>query len=225
MVMMANAQSLSNTVWTYTQRMYGEEKLTKVTSLFVFTSETEVIWLFETPLNYMFPVGIGAYDAQKHVITFSYAKPAHKRISLYYDKEDITFEFLVRQNDATLKLNNDDDFLKRFYNGGEVCNLLKEKYTLQPNSNLLGTSWGYNVDGERGFVYFKSKYEVLMEGEPHLYVSFGNNVFIKTGDNLADENLAGAANGNEMIFHIDGLNVFGDEDWYQEYQITMKKIE
>lgn len=222
--MMAEAQSLSNTVWSYTQRMYGYEKLSEVTSLFVFTSQTDVIWLFETPRNYMFPVGIGTYDAQKRTIVFSHANPVHKRISLY-GVETIKFEFSVGQNnEANLKLSNGDDFLKRFYNNGERCNLSKERYALQPNSNLIGTSWGYRIEGESGFIYFKSKYEVLIEGEPHLYVSFGNNVFIKSGDNLSDENLAGEISENEIVVRRDGLNVFGDEEKYQ-YQITMRKIE
>lgn len=221
---MANAQSLSNTVWTYTQRMYGWETQV-VTSFFVFTSQTEVIWLFETPSNYMFPVGIGTYDSQKHTIVFSHTNPLHKRISLYYGEETIKFEFSVNMNnEAHLRLINDDEYIKHFYNDGEVCNLSKEKYILQPNSNLSGTSWGYDIGGERGFIYFKSRYEVLIEGEPHLYVCFGNNVFIKSGDNLSDENLVGVAeNGNEMFFIRDGLDVLGDEEY--QYQITMKRIE
>ena len=224
-IMMVNAQSLSNTVWSYTQRMYGWEKNQVVTSFFVFTSQTEVIWLFETPRNYMFPVGVGAYNSQNHTIVFSHTILVHKRISLYYGDETIKFEFSVGpNNDASLRLSNDDKYLKPFYNDGGLCNLTKEKYTIQPNSNLIGTSWGYDIEGERGFIYFKSKYEVLIDGEPHLYVSFGNNVFIKSGDNLSDENLVGSVNGNEMIVHRDGLDVFGDEEEYQ-YQITMKKIE
>ena len=224
-IMMANAQTLSNTVWTYTQRMYGWEKISVVTSLFVFTSPTEVIWLFETSRNYMFPVGVGTYDAQKHTIVFTHANPSHKRISLYYGKETIKFEFSINQNnEAAIRLCNDDEFLKPFYNNGDRCNLVKEKYSLQPNSGLVGTSWRYQIEEESGFIYFKSKYEVLIEGEPHLYVSFGNNVFIKSGDNLSDENLAGTINGNEMIVRRDGLGVFGDEEEYQ-YQIPLKRIE
>lgn len=225
--LISNAQSLNNTVWAYTQRMYGLEKTQEITSFFVFTSQTEVIWLFETPRNYMFPVGIGSYDAQRHTITFSYTNPLHKRISLYYGDNTIEFEFSVNQNqnnEARLKLCNEDYFLKRFYDDGAVCRLSKEKYVLQPNPNLTGTSWRYDIDGERGFVYFKSKYEVLIEGEPHLYVSFGNNVFIKSGDNISDENLVGNVNDNKLFLRQDGLDVFGGENKYQML-ITMKKVE
>lgn len=222
-ITISNAQSLSNTVWTYTQRIYGLEETQKITSCFVFTSQTEVIWLFETPHNYVFPVGIGSYDEQRQTITFSHTKPYHKTISIYYQDTTIKFEFIVHpNNEADLRLCNEDEVLKLFYNDGGMCNLSKEKYTLQPNSNLVETCWGYNTDGESGFIYFKSKYEVLLNGKSHLYVSFGNNVFIKSGDNLNNENMVGSVNGNKIYLHRDGLDVHSSENIYQ---ITLEKIE
>ena len=220
-----NAQSLSNSVWTYTQRLYGNEKTPTVTSYFIFTSQTEVIWLFETPRKYLFPVGIGVYDAKKHSIIFSHTNPLHKRISLYYRNNTIKFEFIIcSENTATIKLYDDNNLLKDFYNDGAICNLLKEKYTIQPNPQFVGTSWKCNIDGEKGFIYFKSKYDVLIGGESHLYVSIGNNVFIKAGDNLSDENFAGHATGNQIFLYQDGLDVLGNEERYKT-QIILKRIE
>lgn len=225
--MLSKAQSLSNTVWTYTQRTYGNEKLQKVTSLFVFTSQTEVIWLLETPRNYMFPVGIGKYDAQKHAFTFSHTKLAHKRISLYYGEKDIEFDFRINQNNnATLRLTEwNDACLPSFYNDGTTCNLSKEKYTLQPNPNFIGTSWKCDIENQTFHLYFKSKYEVLIDGESHLYVSFGNNMFIKTGDNLRNENLVGIAiNDNRLFLRPDGLGVLDNDERYQK-EFELKRLE
>ncbi|MDE5561532.1 MAG: hypothetical protein K2J00_07035 [Bacteroidaceae bacterium] len=50
-------------------------------------------------------------------------------------------------------------------------------------------------------------------------------MFIKTGDNLRNENVTGfAVNGNRLFLMRDGLDVMESEERYQE-QIEFKKIE
>ena len=92
------------------------------------------------------------------------------------------------------------------YNDGQQFKLSKEKYSLIPNSKLVGTSWRYTFgDIEKGTIYFKSVNEVLIDGKMRPYVCLGNTVSIKSGDNLEDENLVGTYNSESIELCRDGI--------------------
>jgi hypothetical protein len=189
-----NAQTLDGTTWSYTERVYGDEKVSEVTTYFAFTSPTKVIWYFGTPDNFVFPVGFGSYDAKNSVITFSHTNPLHKKISLYYGDNTIVFDFRIVNGQAMMNCKDKKNAAK-FFNDGQPFKLNKEKYSLKPNSKLVGTSWRYTYrDSEKSTIYFKSVNEVLLDGEMHPYVCVGNSVSIKSGDNLRSENLTGIYN-------------------------------
>jgi hypothetical protein len=197
---------LNETTWSYSERMYGMPGVEEVTSYFAFVTPTKVIWLFGTPNNNVFPVGIGTHDAKNGTITFPASYPPHKQIMLYDDDNTIIFSFHVSNGQATMVCKDKES--DRFFNDGQPFKLNKEKYSLKPNHKLVGTSWGVPQDdghGYKGTLYFKSEYEVMINGKTHLYVCLGNSVSIKTGDNLDDENLVGIYNSQSLELYREGI--------------------
>ncbi|MDR1056196.1 MAG: hypothetical protein LBL90_10365 [Prevotellaceae bacterium] len=192
----ANAQTLDGTTWSYAERVYGDSKISEVTTYFAFTSPTSVIWYFGAPDNFVFPVGFGSYDAKNSVITFSHTNPLHKKISLYYGDNTIVFGFRIVNGQAPMTCKNEK--IMRRFTGEQPFKLNREKYSLKPNSKLAGTNWRYNIDNNnKGTLYFKSANEALIDGEIHPYVCLGNSVSIKSGDNLG-ENMLGIYNSESI---------------------------
>jgi hypothetical protein len=117
-----------------------------------------------------------------------------------------------------------NDEVVEFFNDGQPFKLNKEKYSLSPNSKLVGTSWRvYNDDGYAITLYFKSEYEVLFNGETCLYTCLGNNVAIKSGDDIHSENLIGTYNSQNIKLCRDGIGRKASEDYFG--CLTMKRIE
>ncbi|MDR2065264.1 MAG: hypothetical protein LBP85_06125 [Prevotellaceae bacterium] len=208
----ANAQTLTGTTWSYTERVYGVDDVSEITAYFAFTSPTKVIWYFSTPSNFVFPVGFGTYDAKNGTITFSHTNPLNKKIVLYDDDNTIVFDFHIVNSQATMTCR-----IKKFtaylfngvtadiFNDGQPFKLNKEKYSLLPNSKLVETSWYYIYKETRKItVYFKSENEVLINGEMCPYVCLGNSVSIKAGDNL-DENITGFYNSEGFDLCREGI--------------------
>ena len=223
----AFSQSLTGATYSYTERVFTEEGSVDVTSYFTFTSETDVVWLFETPRENVFPVGYGKYSKEYNTIFFSHLEKVHEKISIYYAETDIKFTFDPTSLVARLLINHDHshDYLNRFYNQGNVFRLTKEKVSLVPNKNLVGTSWGiYDANNDvAGTLYFKTWNEVLINGETHLYVCVGNLLAIKSGDNLNDENLVGIyyPGARTIICKRDGLD---KEEWNNDLSISFEIV-
>ena len=219
----AFSQSLTGTTYSYTERVFTEEGSVDVTSYFTFTSETDVVWLFETPRENVFPVGYGKYSKEYNTIFFSHLEKVHEKISIYYAETDIKFAFDPTSLVARLLIN--DDFLNRFYNQGNIFRLTKEKVSLVPNKNLVGTSWGiYDANNNVAkTLYFKTWNEVLINGETHLYVCVGNLLAIKSGDNLTDENVVGIYHPGARTISCkrDGLS---KAEWLDDLSISFEIV-
>lgn len=167
------AQSLSGTTWSYSERLFGVPNVSEVTSYFTFTSSTEVIWLFQTPDNHVFPIApIGTYNAATHKIVFK------------VEGTTITFDF-IPQSSQQAKMTCYCEEINHLYNSGNSFIVNKERLSLQPNTSLVGTSWqtswmveqyGKEPYPQYEYMYFKSKHEVLVGGHSWFYVCIGNNV-------------------------------------------------
>ncbi|MDR0830256.1 MAG: hypothetical protein LBN95_09145 [Prevotellaceae bacterium] len=219
-----NAQTLDGTTWSYTERIYGREDVSQVTSYFAFTSPTKVIWYLGTPKNFVFPVGFGTYDANNGTITFSHTNPLHKNIYFYSENGEntIIFNFRIESGQATMRFRCKDTELNDFFNDGQPFKANKEKYSLKPNSKLVGTWWSYTYrDNEKGTMYFKSVNEVIIDGRLSPYVCIGNSISIKSGDNIEDENLTGIYNSEGFELCRDGILDLSD---YHSC-ITIEKIQ
>lgn len=191
--------------WSYTEHSsFGD-----VTTYFVFTSKTEVTWLFGTPFGNFFPVGFGKYNASTGDVTFSSSNKLHNKISLYYGVQAIVFHIDRIKRTARCKYED----INRFYNSGNEFSIAREKRKLMPSKKLVGSKWK-TEDGEYE-IYFKTVNEALLrytpapEGDsrPMAYVCIGNMIAIKSGDNIDDENLIGnIVNGNEATICREGLS-------------------
>lgn len=188
--------------WSYTEHTSGGN----VSTFFVFTSKTDVVWLFGTPFGNYFPVGFGKYNSATNNITFSASHKLHKPITLYYSGEDIVFNINRSKKTAIYKAG--EKWLDRFYNDGNKFTITKESRKLAPNRKLVGSTWKSSDEDE---VYFKTWNEAVLKmgGEEVTvaYVCIGNMIAIKGGDNIDDENSIGTIqNGNEVTLCREGLN-------------------
>lgn len=207
-----NIEIMERTTWTYTEHVsYGDVSY-DVKTYFIFTSQTDVVWLFGTPKGNMFPVGFGIYNPSTGNLTFSASDKLHKKISLYYADNTIIFKFDPSSGKTRLYIN--DDELSDFYNNGRDFYMTKAGYTLTPKDDLVGTFWKVGEGDETFIVYFKSWNEAVIHGEseePCAYVYIDDMVSIKSGDNMSDENLIGRyRGGNEMPLCREGLDPYGD---------------
>jgi len=206
---------IAGTTWSYTETLSDERtgESINVTTHFVFTSPSDVIWLFGTPNGHVFPVGFGKYNSSTGEIKFSSSEKLHKNISLYYGEYDFDIVFLIDFENETAKLKSsgdetNDNFLKQFYNKGMWFLLSKNKYSFEPNGNMVGSRWEYNTSDGKAVFNFKTWNEVVIIEDRVIsvpYCCFGNMVCIKSGDNLVDENLIGFFYGNELTLRREGL--------------------
>lgn len=192
--------------WSYTKHVSGGS----ISTFYVFTSKTDVVWLFGTPFGNYFPVGFGKYNPSTNNVTFSASHKLHKYISLYYSGEDIVFN--IDRDKKTAMLKSREKSLGQLYNEGNRFAITKENFKLTPNSKLVGSTWIYKFEDENYEVYFKTWNEVVLRGGEDgesscAYVCIDNMIAIKSGDNIDDENLIGTIkNGNEVTLFREGLN-------------------
>ena len=220
----SQATPAAGSVWSYTQHLFLKTGNLDVKTYFVFKSSNEVLWLYGTPKEHMFPMGYGNFDPATKKMSFSSTYPLHKKIAAYYGHSDpIVFDFDASA--MTAKLNTDGPdwqgtsdgnwILKSFYNDGLSFSLTKENYTMNVKEDLVGTRWlSQNEYGDTYFT-FKAWNEVVveemeengLEKKSCLYVLLNNMVSIKLGDG-EDENTIGIYYGdNEMTLCQDGLGI------------------
>lgn len=209
------AQSLNGCTYRYTERVFGNNRMSEVTSYFSFTSSTEVIWLFETPDKYLFPIAIGNYNIKEHSIVFSNTHPLNKNTMLLDNNMSITFDFIIQSGtQAKMAYKGDVETIKSLYNNGNSFIASKERYSLLPNTKMVSTNWqthwmveqyGKEPYPQYEYMYFQSKYEVLVGGKSYLYVCIGDMV------SLASISLTSTiigiydAKNNTISFHKDGI--------------------
>ncbi len=220
-----HAQSLEGTTWSYTERVFGEDEVKTITSYFVFTTSTEVLWLFETPSNNVLPAGIGRYDAQRGNIVFDY-KNITRNFRGGLDEESIVFGFKATGTQGIMVCSKSDFWPS--YNNGEPFTVQKERYHFRPDANLVGTWWKCEeVDGkpatsrtENYTLCFKSKYELLINGETVMYISFGNTLFFVTKSQLRGIIGHVSDDGKTIRCDVDGV-LFSPES-QREYNGIMR---
>lgn len=192
--------------WSYTKHTSDGS----VSTFFVFTSNTDVVWLFGTPFGNYFPVGFGKYNSSTNNVTFSASHKLHTPIALYYSGEDIIFNIDRIKKIGIHKAGK--KWLDRFYNEGDWFTITKENFKLAPSRKLVGSTWKtIDEEKEKDEVYFKTWNEVMLKfGEEErtmAYVCIGDMIAIKSGDTIDDENLIGIIqNGNEVTLCREGLN-------------------
>ena len=207
-----NIEDMEGLTWSYTEHVSHGDRSYDVKTYFIFTSQTDVVWLLGTPKGNMFPVGFGTYNPSTGNLTFSSSDKLHEKISLYYADNTIIFKFDPSSGRARLYIN--DDYLSDFYNDGKDFYMTKLGYTLTPKNDLVGTFWKMGDGDETYIVYFKSWNEAILHGESEescAYVYIDDMVSIKSGDNITDENLIGRfRGGNEMPLCREGIDPYGD---------------
>lgn len=204
--------------WSYTEHTSDGNAST----FFVFTSKTDVVWLFGTPFGNYFPVGFGKYNPSTNNITFSASHKLHKPIALYYSGEDIVFK--IDRSKKTAIHRAGKKWLDRFYNDGKKFTITRENRKLTPNKKLVGSTWKGSCKDDEYEVYFKTWNEAVIRGVEEVYtvayVCIGNMIAIKSGDNIDDENLIGIIqNWNEVTCCREGLN----PKKHGDYCITLYK--
>ena len=201
------AQILTPSTYSYTQKVYGEEKLDEITSVFIFTGGSEVIWCLETHDNFVYPIGFGTYNKAKATITFSATHSLNKKLAIYDGGNSIEKKKKNTKGNIQLSTNNDNGTLNAIL--GDASNgitLTKEKFNLKPSKELVGKGYRYDRnDGRRITLYFRSENEVVIDGVTRGYVCVGNTVGIITGDNPLSEANVCKIIGDTLEMHRSGV--------------------
>ena len=200
-------QILTPSTYSYTQKVYGEEKLDEITSVFIFTGGSEVIWCLETHDNFVYPIGFGTYNKTNATITFSATHSLNKKLAIYDGGNSIVFKVKNTKGNIQLSTNNDNGTLNAIL--GDASNgitLTKEKFNLKPSKELVGKGYRYDRnDGRRITLYFRSENEVVIDGVTRGYVCVGNTVGIITGDNPLSEANVCKIIGDTLEMHRSGV--------------------
>ena len=221
---------MSGMTWYYTDETIYNADGDYTTNYFVFTSNTNVIWLMGSgsidsldsiPCR-MFPVGFGEYDSSTGDLSFCATDTLHQAISLYYGVEDaIVFNIDLKKKTAMLK--TESKWLKPLFNEGNPFLLTKANFALIPCDALEGSRWRFQFGNKRAFVSFNSWNEAVIEDdeaeELHAYVCFDSLVAIKCGDNMEDENLVGYYNGSDEMMLLKG-GITGWGSYEKAFRIT-----
>ena len=209
-----NAQSLEGTTWSYTERVFGDSEIKTITTYFVFTTPTEVLWMFETPSNNIMPVAVGRYNSQSGRIVFPYNNIT---TPLRTEGNDVLFTIKVSGNRGEIvcdAVNEDYYWPERYYGSGKPCPIVKEKFHFTPNSELVGSWWKCDEiedkptdENTENYTFcFRSKYEVLINGGKYIYICMNDKVFVVTNSKI--RGLVGriAGDKNVMFCGMDGTH-------------------
>lgn len=196
----SHAQINMPVTYKYTKKIFGEPSCEQIISYFIFNSADDVIWCLESSDGYIFPIAFGSYNASKHNMVF------RKSISSFgaFTGGDITFSVFEKNGRLEISTNRDD--VACLLDDSGPSRLNKCDYILTPSGKLVGSSWkfeDYNTN-EKVVLYFKSKTEVLLDGEPRGYILIGNTVGILSGDNPAKEAIVGECYERKLNVHRSG---------------------
>lgn len=202
-----------NKCYSYDQLITEGNESVIVKSFFVFRTPEDVVWLMGTPCGNFFPVGFGKYNSETDMVAFQSSDLLHQEIALYRGLNDVTF--LLNRDNHTAQLMTDDRYLKLFYNNGNTFSLTDNGYWTFDES-FVGSRWEAQTEYGKIQLYFASWNEVVVTDDYRsttvAYISAGEYVAIKSGDNLDDENLIGTVEGTIMILCRDGIFVPSDYD-------------
>lgn len=196
----SHAQITMPATYKYTKRVFGEPSCEQITSYFIFNSANDVIWCLESSDGYIFPIAFGSCNFSSHNMVFNQSISS---FSAFYDGP---IRFSIYEKNGGLEICTNNEYIEFMFDDNGTALLRKCDYTLSSSKNLVGSSWkfeDYNTK-EKIVLYFKSKTEVLLDGEPHGYILIGNTVGILSGDNPAKEALVGKYYDRKMNIHRSG---------------------
>lgn len=207
MTFVVQAQISFPSTYKYTKKIFGDERCNQIVSYFIFDSPSKIIWCFESYDGYIFPIAMGAYNSAQQTLVFT---KQYSTWSAFYMDDKITFKIQTDRNNNII-MNSDEEFSFFFDDNGRST-LIKCDYVLTPSNKLVGSSWKfeetYDNNGEmiteKLIFYFRSTNEVLLDGEPHIYILIGNTIGILSGDNPEKEALVGKWYDKEMEIHRSG---------------------
>ena len=171
-----------------------------------------------TPQNSLFPIGFGKRleDVDDRVYEFEIKNENYQQF-VAFRYETGAAQFLNGKKICGLwKEYRDYDYYCLFFNDGDEFPLTKETDKIIPSNRLVGSSWEMYadsqgpIDSNRPWLRFKSWNEVVIyeDGEKHIcnYICIGDELAIKGGDNLEDENSIGTITCSDtMTLFRDGL--------------------
>lgn len=140
----------------------------------------------------------------------------HKSISSFVAFRNGDIVFSVFAKNGYLEISSNGDEVKCLLDESGTSQLHKCDYVLKPSNKLVGSSWkfeDYNTK-EKIVLYFKSKTEVLLDGEPRGYILIGNTVGILSGDNPEKEAVVGKYYERKLNIHRSGYTK-QDYPWFE----------
>ena len=206
----SQAQISMPATYKYTKKIFGNPSCPEVTSYFIFRSYNDVIWCLESTDGYIFPVAFGAYSSAANKITFT---QSYSSFGGFRDG-NIVFNAVISNGSLILTPVRRD--IEAYFDDNGKTVMKKCDYDLEPSNKLVGTSWKFEDydTNDKILLYFKSKTEVLLDGEPRGYILMGNTIGILCGDNPGKEALVGT--WNERILHVHRSGITKrDYPWFE----------
>lgn len=198
--------------YKYIKKVFGEPNYKQITSYFIFNSANSVTWCIESSDGYIFPIAFGSCNLSKHSMVFQRSISSFMG---FHQKSSI--QFSIFQKNGGLVISSKDNPGSLLDDSG-TTQLRKCDYVLTPSNKLVGSGWKFEDRNtkEKLVLYFKSKTEVLLDGEPRGYIMIGNTVGILSGDNPAKEALVGKFYGQKLNLHRSGYRTKSDDyPWFE----------
>ena len=154
-----------------------------------------MIWCIESHDGYIFPVAVGSFNQDSHKIVFP------QKENTIAKNGQIKLNFSIKNDKIKISSDNEDFY---WISDEGVMLLTKCDYSLAPSKKLIGTSWKHEDSEFKQILYFKSETEVLVDGEPKLYVAIGDTFGILVGD-IGDEVGVGQWSKEVLYVHLSGV--------------------
>lgn len=184
-----------NTIIGYDNHCTGKDDIISANSLFSFYEDNKVMWLLEKDSTYIL-VGLGNYDNEKGIITFSRDKKLCPK--------DCHPDFKFDANKKTMKVISKDPFECKMFNDGNTFKIKKWLNTLKPSDKLVGSRWQCDIGDGTTTIFFDKRMHAYMSEEDGYQSDFpyvclnGLYVVLPWGDNFEDENGFGILRGDEL---------------------------
>ncbi len=213
----------TGTVYSYSQYVRDGDIGYNVKNLFIFLDPKEydgivVIWLMSTPQNRLFPIGFGKRleDVDDRVYEFEIKNENYQQFVAFRYETGTAQLLNGRKICGHWEEYRDYDYYCLFFNDGDEFPITKEIDKIIPSNRLVGSSWEIYADSQgpydsnRPWLRFKSWNEVVInedgEKEIYNYICIGDELAIKVGDNLCEENSIGTITSSDtMTLFKDGL--------------------
>ena len=222
---LTNQHINTGTAYSYSQYVRDGDIGYNVKNYFIFLNPKEydgieVIWLMSTPQDRLFPVGF--CRGMSKGVRDNFNRDIKGIYQFKVNNGNYSFIVSYRYRDGKAELVADGDVrgwydhFCLFFNDGDEFPLTKEPDKIIPSNRLVGSSWEMYadsqdpIDSNKPWLRFKSWNEVVIyeDDEKNIcnYICIGNQLAIKSGDGLDDENLIGTiCDSDTMTLFRDGL--------------------